>query len=42
MISEAKLRHARSPEEQAARFAFGLERVLDGLDLFIRRNRPPA
>ncbi len=41
-ISEAKLRQARSPTERATRFAFGLERVLDGLDLYIRERRPPA
>lgn len=41
-ISEAKLRQARSPAERDARFAFGLERVLDGLEMFIRGNRPSA
>lgn len=41
-ISEAKLRQTRSPVERAKRFAFGLERVLDGLDLFIRESRRSA
>lgn len=37
-IAEARRRQTRSPSERTARFEFGLERVLDGLDAFIRRS----
>lgn len=40
-LAEARRRHSRSLDARAARFEFGLERVLDGLDVFIRK-RPSA
>ncbi|WP_293900581.1 TetR/AcrR family transcriptional regulator [Phenylobacterium sp.] len=35
-MGEARSGRTRSPSERTARFEFGLERVLDGLDAFIR------
>lgn len=37
-MSEARRRQTRSPDERAARFEFGLERVLDGLEVFIGKR----
>ena len=38
-MSEARRERTRSPDERAARFEFGLERVLDGLEMFINTRR---
>jgi hypothetical protein len=37
-MRDAGPKRTRSPQELAARFEFGLERVLDGLDAFIRQR----
>ena len=41
-MSDARRERTRSPDERAARFEFGLERVLDGLEVFINRRRSGA
>ncbi|MBW8815091.1 MAG: TetR/AcrR family transcriptional regulator C-terminal domain-containing protein [Caulobacterales bacterium] len=41
-MSEARLAKPRSSEERTARFEFGLERVLDGLDAFMRSRQGEA
>lgn len=38
-LSEARRERTRSPDQRAARFEFGLERVLDGLEMFINTRR---
>ena len=38
-MSEARRERTRSPDQRAARFEFGLERVLDGLEVFINTRR---
>ena len=38
-MSEARRERTRSPDERAARFEFGLERVLDGLEVFINTRK---
>ncbi len=41
-ISEARRRQAHSPGHAAARFEFGLQRVLDGLETYIHRRNGEA